>query len=385
MKKILIVSLLCIIGLGAWYFARQSPEFKLDKLEITLSDEAYDKLYGYRDVALDKGYLERTGDDFVPSEISYNGEKSIGKVRLKGDWTDHLGSDKWSFRVKLDDPLSDGLQVFSVQNPQARGFLNSYIFHKLLLEEGVLSNEFRFVETIVNGESWGVYCLEEHLTDRIYQAQNRKNGIILKFDDNEYFKNSVAEKEVEGLIKTAKIKTYGQFKKDDQFKEKRKKAEKIMKAYQNQKKGMYSQFNAEQMGKYYAVCDLATAYHAMGWINIRFFFDFETELMEPIGYDAYPLLEWGKPYLGHHAPNYQAEKHDTKMVIYSALKDSSIHHNYTQTLERITDPVYISAFMNKYEAELNFYEEEIQKEYDDYEFDYSFISSRGEEIDQLIK
>ena len=380
MKRILAVVTILVAALSAWYFFNIPTEYDLDKVEITLDDDSYEKLDNFRLEALDKGYLERSEDDYVPAQVSYNGVNSAGKVRLKGDWTDHLNDEKWSFRIKLDNPLDDGLQVFSIQNPQARGFLNSYVFHKLLKEESVLSNEFRIVEAVVNGESWGVYCLEEHLTDRLYTSQGRNKGVIYKFNDQEFFYKSIDEEPIEGLIKSAKIKAYGSFKKNDSYKGLVKEGKSILKKYQKQKGNPYSKFNPELTGKYYAVCDLATAYHAMGWINIRFFYDFGTELMEPIGYDGYPELTWGKPYLGKHAPHYEADPFETQMVIYSALKDSAINQNYFDALERISSEDYVQSFMDKYEPEIRLLEKEIQKEYSDYNFDYDMLFSRATEI-----
>lgn len=382
-KKIIAVSIMAIISLLATvYFLTRPPKFNLDKLHINISKNEYAVLEKFRENALEVGHLDRSPNDFVPASFNYNNDSFNGKLRLKGDYLDHLKENKWSFRIKLDKPMKDGLQVFSVQSPESRGFLNSYVYHQLLKEEGVLTNEFRFIEVFVNGKTWGIYCLEEHLTSRMISSQSKPNGVLLKFTDDSFF--SVDEDaNTDGLIKEAKIKVYGTAKKDKAHKNNVKLAEGIIKNYQYRIDSTYNDFNPHQTGLYYALCDLTTAYHAMGWINIRFYFNFETKKMEPVGYDAYPVLNWGKPYLGKHAYTTGLDSFETKMIVYNALKNKAISDVYYIALNRITQPDYITTFMDKHHSELIFLEGEIQKEYN-YEYDYNFISDRAKEIQAAL-
>ena len=47
-------------------------------------------------------------------------EKIKAKLRLKGDWLDHLKGDQWSFRVETaSDKSWNRLKTFSIQNPPA--------------------------------------------------------------------------------------------------------------------------------------------------------------------------------------------------------------------------------------------------------------------------
>ncbi len=379
-KGIILISFLVLAGLSTWYILSIPPKFAVDELHLNISDESYDRLSELRDEAMDKGFLERSPDDYVPADITFREENTSGKVRLKGDWTDHLGDEKWSFRFKLDYPMTDGLQVFSIQNPQTRGFLDGYVYHLLLKEEGILSNEFRFIELFVNEESWGIYCLEEHLTSRMISNQEKPEGIILKYDDSEFFKAEIDSTGSEGLIETADIKMYGDLLDKTEYSLKIERAEQILKDYQKQRDSVFNDFDADAMGKYYAICDLATAYHAMGWINIRFYYNFNTDKMEPIGYDAYPLLEWGKPYLGDKAMKANLDKFNTQMVVYAALFNEKIKKSYYDALNRIIQEKYVDDFLSRHQQSLLFLESEIQKEYSDYEYDFDFLKSRAKEI-----
>ena len=359
------------------FILTRPPHYEVEQLHLYIDEQGFSQLSDLRDDALELGHLDRSPNDYVHGSIKYLNDSIGGKIRLKGDWLDHLGDDKWSFRIKLKKPLADGLQVFSVQNPKARGRLDGYVFHQLLLDEGVLSNEMRFIELIVNGDTWGIYCLEEHLTTRMFTNQGKPDGVILKFNDNTFF--STENKDAPGLIKAATIKVYGDAKKKKEHKAEVKLAKQIISDYQKQIDTVYDYFDPEKMGRYYAICDLTTAYHAMGWINIRFYYNFETKMMEPVGYDPYPMMKWGKPYLGKEAKTVVIDRYDTRMIVYSALFNEAISEAYYLALNRVSDPNYVNQFLENHKEKLAFYEGELQKEYD-YDYDYDFLLNNAKEI-----
>ena len=334
------------VGIVLWYFFIRVPDYKLEQLRIYFPEESYNQLSGYADNALDKGYLKREEDDYVPGNIVY-------------------------------------LKVFSVQNPKTRGFLNGYVYYQMLKEEGVLTNEFRYVHLYVNDRSWGVYCLEEHLSSRMMSNQNKPEGVILKFDDMEYFnvaKDSDAN--TDGLIKKAEIKLYGDLKKKKKYKSQIQRACDIIRAYQFQTDTVLLNFDAKVMGDYYALCDLNTAYHAMGWINIRFYYNFLSQKMEPIAYDPYPIVDELKPTLGSNI-DAKLPPFETKNIIYRPLKNKAIADEYAKTLNRVSNPQYVQNFMNKHMPYLKFLENEIQREYYFYKYDYHFLIDRAKEIKSL--
>jgi CotH kinase protein len=383
-SKIFKFIILPLLGIGLfclWFFVFRVPNFELETLSLNISSADFEKLSELRDVALENDFLERSEDDFVPASIVYRSQEKSGKVRLKGDWTDHLGHKKWSFRIKLKDEMDDGLKVFSIQNPKSRGHVSGYVFHKLLKQEGILTNEMRFIHLKVNGNSWGVYCLEEHLSNRMIANQGKPAGMILKFSDAGFFQIDNSGESTDGLIKQAEINTYGGNDDNDL----NSKAKSIISNYQVQKEGSYTDFDQLAMAKYYALCDLTTAYHAMGWINIRFYFNYETQKMEAVGYDPYPVLEWGKPYLGNNVESTKNDPFETTMIVYSGLKDSAINTAYYSELERITHPNYIQKFMDENRTQLKFLESEIQKEYGSYKYDYNELTQRAKDIRETLK
>jgi hypothetical protein len=273
--------------------------------------------------------------------------------------------------------MKDGLQVFSVQNPGSRGYVEGYLYHKMMRDEGILSNEFRFIEVYVNNESWGVYCLEEHLSKRMITSQDKPKGVLLKFTDDAFF--SADNTDAPGLIGQAEIKVYGEDKKNKLYKIEVANAKQILSDYQLQIDSVYNLFDPSVTGTYYAINDLMTAYHAMGWINVRFYYNFETQKMEPVAYDPFPVLDWGKPYLGKNCFDAHLDPLDTKMIVYKALHNADIADAYYLALKRICQSDYVESFLERYQPEIEFFETEIQKEYS-YAFDADFLRSRSIEI-----
>ena len=92
---------------------------ELPVLRFDIGFEAFQQLSTKRDEALARGILELDDEDWVRGEIRYLDKTVPVRVRLKGDWLDHLGEKKWSFRVKTrGDAALMGMRSFSVQSPR---------------------------------------------------------------------------------------------------------------------------------------------------------------------------------------------------------------------------------------------------------------------------
>lgn len=379
-----LVSLLSIVAVWVALHLHPTPSL-LETVSIDLSPADFDHLNQKVEDAHELGYYKKGDDEYVPAQITYRSHFSDGKVRLKGDWLDHFSANKWSFRIKQSKALASGIKSYSIQNPKARGFIDGWVFQQLMRQEGVMANEFRFVQLKLNQQNWGIYSFEEHLSQRMIDEQAGANGIILKFKDDGFFKADIEKQPTDGLIKEAEIKVYGKLKDDPDFQDDIRFAKKLMRAYQLQVDSVYDYFNAEKMGAYYALCDLNSAYHAMGWINIRFFYNFETKLLEPIAYDPYPLLEWGKPYLGANVDKVNNDPFETTMIVYNALKYPKIRAAYDRKIKVYSDQQFVSNFLNSHQEQIQFYETELKKEYPDYQYDYSFLKENAKNIKTALE
>ena len=147
----------------SWKYLR-SVFINEDKLNLNISFKNFQKLRIKEDQAI-KGILIRSFDDKVNASLNYKGKLYPVKIRLKGDWTDHLIGDKWSFRVETRQGKSFlGMNNSLLQHPRTRNYINEKIFHKLLKYENLPYLRYKFLPIAINGRDLGVYALEEHFS-----------------------------------------------------------------------------------------------------------------------------------------------------------------------------------------------------------------------------
>ena len=117
-----------------------------NSMQINIKLDDYQTLLEKRNMALKDGILTRSKDDEVNSIINFNNKNYKVKIRLKGDWVDHIKDDKWSFRIKVrGDKSIMGMKEFSLQHPRSRNYINEYIYHSLLRYEGAPSLRYKFI------------------------------------------------------------------------------------------------------------------------------------------------------------------------------------------------------------------------------------------------
>ncbi|MBT4790867.1 MAG: hypothetical protein HON90_04800, partial [Halobacteriovoraceae bacterium] len=163
-------------------------------LEIHINDSAYKKLELFRNKALKNGVLDKSLKQYVKGTITYNGVEIPIKLRLKGDWVDHLRGEKWSFRIKVSgDNAYQGLKSFSIQSPHTRSFLHEWFMHQVYLREGVLTTRYEFVPVIVNGKQMGVYALEEHFDKQLVEDKGKREGPFIKFNEEGVWETRIGD------------------------------------------------------------------------------------------------------------------------------------------------------------------------------------------------
>ena len=122
----------------SYRFIKSNLKNPADKMQINIKLDNYQTLLEKRNQALKDGILMRSNNDQVNAVINFDNQTYKVRMRLKGDWVDHIKDDKWSFRVETKGDKSIlGMKKFSLQHPRSRNYINEYIFHTLLKEEGI--------------------------------------------------------------------------------------------------------------------------------------------------------------------------------------------------------------------------------------------------------
>ena len=165
---------------------------KLPILRIYMSDGAMKKIQDKRRETLKekRQILLNEEDDWVKATVLADAgegtKKAKVRLRLKGDWADHLHNGyKLSFRIKVrkKDTIL-GMNKFSIQAPETRLNHLEPLLLDMMRDQGVLAPRYFFVDVRINDMKIGVMALEEHFTKQLVESQRRREGPIVAVDED---------------------------------------------------------------------------------------------------------------------------------------------------------------------------------------------------------
>lgn len=347
----------------------------LPTLYVDMPYESYYQILEKREEALRVGILLTVDEDMAPAQIRYQGEEPVDvDMRLKGDWIDHLESDKWSYRIHVEgDGQIAGMRRFSIQSPETRTFLNEWAFHRHLAEEDILSPRYQFVNVVFNGEVKGIYALEESFSDELLESQGRRPGVILRFEEDPMWENKATFMEAGGNalldeaiaagffqvtdMSTAEVSVFrsGHIADDIALSAQARTAVGLLQAFQHGELPASSVFDVELMGRFYALSDLWGAGHTTRWHNIRFYYNPVTGLLEPIAYDALPFEAW-----------WMRDELAYPFADDQLFDDTAVQEAYVRALGRITQEGYWMPIQKQLVEEFNLLRSALTWEYPDY-------------------
>ena len=252
-----------------------------------------------REIALKKGYLQRTSNDFISAKINHKGIGKDCKIRIKGDLEDHWKNSKWSLRVKIKGGRTVlGMSEFSLQSPVVRENTQEWLFLKTIESQKLLGVKYEFVNLIINGEKMGIYALEEHFTKHLIERCERREGGIVGFDDHkiaDVFWGDSRNQDINELYSKLPIKFYNNsdnIELADQYNT----AARLLEGLQFGEIEPEKVFNSRELGKFLAICHIWGAQHNLQVNNIKFYFNPIIAQLEPIAFDACPNLSNMSPY-----------------------------------------------------------------------------------------
>lgn len=161
-----------------------APANELTTIELVIPDASAAVLERVRARAMEQGVITQTDADTVPAEFVSEGVRQPCRLRIKGDWTDHVEGQRWSYRIRLDKGSFLGMREFSIQAPFTRGYLWEWLVQEAARRERVLVPRSTFLNVIQNGHALGVYFLEEHFAKELLESQGRREGPIVVWDES---------------------------------------------------------------------------------------------------------------------------------------------------------------------------------------------------------
>ena len=161
----------------------------IKKVHIQMLEEDFSIIEKERKEALKMGMIFSENKQYHPCKIAFKDGKFSGKVKLKGDYIDHITHPfKWSFKVKWKDN-NGAKQVYTLVSPNTRSFLAEFVFRSIAQRLGfeTVPLETVFLELSIGGEKrpLGLYFLEQ--TFKSYCTGEEKINGAAKIDENTFF------------------------------------------------------------------------------------------------------------------------------------------------------------------------------------------------------
>ena len=373
-------------------------EFESKKVNLRIGEKGMAKLKRIRDKAIGQAILISSDDDWVDAKLEDGDEILKAKVRLKGDWVDHLKGHKWSYRIKFKkDHTWKRLRTVSFQTPAARNLLSEWVLHELWQREDVLTTRYDFFLLDVNGISRGVYAYEEHFEKQLLEYKNRREGPIVKFGEDAMWDVRLKALGEFGYIPQGIEKDFSQLDNVEiqAFVKKKtlasptlakhfEEATHLMHQYQKGAKSAADIFDLDQIAKYYAICDLMNAYHATIWHNQRFYYNPVVSKLEPIGYDGnVGGINYYVNFLGQSYFRNPEEEERTDMFA-NLSSDLSFVDKYVHYLNKFTKEAYVQEFIKSIEKEAKKREQFLKVEFAAAKFKPKEIETRAKRIQMAL-
>jgi len=372
------------------------PAFKEEPIVIIVDSSGVEKFINKRVEAFNDGVLQSGDNDWVKGMFFGDGNVMKVKLRLKGDWLDHLIGEKWSFRIKVrKDKTWNRLKTFSVQNPMTRFGAAEWFIHQVYNSVGVLSPRYGFVPVTFNMKNLGIYAWEEHFEKQLVEFHRYREGPVLKFyedanwDVNRYY--FIKDRHVTtAFFDAAVIKPFG--------------ASKVLSSpvsyrqfligsnllfqYKYRLKPVSEVFNIVALAKYYALSDVMLTRHGTIWHNMRFYYNPVLCKLEPIAFDCYTetgCLDWvGRPIYGMIKSDEGGDHHDEYLMSRTLFNDFDFLKLYVHYLKVYSKNSFLQEITHNYGREAVAYDSLIKIEYSEAKFDTAYLFDNAKKVRQLL-
>ena len=271
-------------------------------LQLSLAPQNEARLRSKRRQALEDGVLVTEEGDFVPGWIEHGDRSLRMRMRLKGDWVDHLRSDSWSLRLKLKDGANlFGMRAFSLHRASTRGGPGELLLLDQMRAAGIIALRSFPVHVVLNGRDLGVMLVEEHFDGVMLAANGRREGVILGFDEDalwrqrrSYLRREEAgdpvppEHQVEFVTPTSmpvRIFDEDRVWRTPALRAQGETAIGLLRGYIAGTLRAENVFDLRLWARHHCIASAWGAWHGLGSHNLRMYFNPVTRLLEPIAFD----------------------------------------------------------------------------------------------------
>ena len=361
-----------------------------ENIKIIIAPEDYDLLAKNREIALKNGVIDKSLKKYIRGKLIHKKIEVPIKLRFKGDWPDHLETDKWSFRIKVTgDHSFKGLKSFSIQSPHTRTFLKEWIMHQIFKDEGVLTTRYDFISVDLNGKSLGIYAYEEHFDKQLLEFNQRREAPILKFNEEGLWESRINNQKKNIIYPYYEASEVIPFKKNRTLNSEILStnlinANELMLMYKEFHSDLSDVFDLEKAAKFYALCDLGKIRHSFHWHNQRFYFNPLTIELEHIAFDCYAGIDEGIKDVIYGYSEKEITLTNNGYLSKQIFNNELFNKLYKKYLAIYTSEEFLNTISTKYLNKSDSLTKLIRQEFPAYQFNLKYLYDQANDIKKLL-
>jgi hypothetical protein len=346
---------------------------KIPEININIDYEKQIILKKDRALALDKGSGSSYNFTKIPALINFDNKNYKVDLRLKGDRPTHFSDiSKSSFKIEIKkNKTIFGVNKFSLMKPRMRNYIHEWIYHELMKEFGVIGLKYEFVKLKINGESKGLYVLEEGFDKILIERNKRRNGPI--FSLNEEWNMG---RNADGQILLFEVYNKKYWKSEENIKLTNS-ALSLLHNFFNNKLESDRIFDQDKWASFLAAADINFYAHGLHSKSVKFYYNPLSSRFEPISFDGHrivpdynnKILKWDKHgAYRNSAPSFQValkckfekeiNKYCKDLLLYKLFfnnngKLNNIFFNkYKENIKKITSDIFLKNFFKQREKKI---------------------------------
>lgn len=361
------------------------PDWAKNDLPVLIVDmpfDGYDRILRQREDGLSKGVILAGNSDFVQADIYFEGQTVPVELRLQQGPARHLGEDeKWNFDGRTrNDQLLSGMQRFYLIDPADNNWLDEAVFSAALRREGLVSGRYQFVHVYLNGVDKGIYALQEGFGQEIITSNNREEGVIVEFDMSPLWEGlalyngdqgALASDPVSNLLaedfQYFQVDTFrdAAIAEDEVLTRQKNRAIELLRGLQDGELAASEVFDVAKYGRFLALIDLWGALDATSLVNLRYYYNPQTDRLEPIGFNGNPLSS------------------NERLSLSATFGDFDLQRSYAEEAARLSESGYVDELENELGPEYELARRELTKE-GQLTMPWKTLKERQEEISRSL-
>lgn len=158
----------------------------VDTLNITLSSEDWVKLNSERTQIVNNylktGGLNESENTWYNTTFKYKGNKSSGKLKLTGLWSDHwFNPNIFSFKIKVKNDAIDQQRKMNILKYPTRKFQIDYVANQIYNKyDGGLSYNYHPIFVIINKKTFGSMLVEGSTDKHLIENSRARESYIIQ-------------------------------------------------------------------------------------------------------------------------------------------------------------------------------------------------------------